>query len=168
MSTENLDRLFAAANKFDASDLHLVAGVPPAYRVNGEIIIADGDALTQHVAALRACGELSKAMLELLVLGDADRSSRFGRRHRAPTALRAARTGFWIEFDNGAWLEVFDLAGRAANGAVAHVDDEVSLAKQLSVAGDPGLAQDFAATREHILHEHTADVAAVDVKRSNL
>src|SRR5690349_5678009 len=45
MSTENLDRLLTAANEFDASDLHLVAGVPPAFRVNGEIIIADEDAL---------------------------------------------------------------------------------------------------------------------------
>jgi twitching motility protein PilT len=47
MSTENLDRLLSAAKEFDGSDLHLVAGVPPAFRVNGEIIIADEDALTQ-------------------------------------------------------------------------------------------------------------------------
>jgi twitching motility protein PilT len=46
-STPNLDRLLAAATEFEASDLHLVAGVPPAFRVNGEIIIADEDALTQ-------------------------------------------------------------------------------------------------------------------------
>ncbi len=48
MSTSALDRLFSAANDFDASDLHLVAGVPPAFRVNGEIIIADEDALTEE------------------------------------------------------------------------------------------------------------------------
>ncbi len=47
MSTSNLDRLLSAVNEFDASDLHLVAGVPPAFRVNGEIIIADEDALTE-------------------------------------------------------------------------------------------------------------------------
>jgi len=47
MSTKNLDRFLSAANEFDASDLHLVAGVPPAFRVNGEIIIADEDALTE-------------------------------------------------------------------------------------------------------------------------
>src|SRR5438445_2386011 len=47
MSTENLDRFLMAAAEFDASDLHLVAGVPPAYRVNGEIILADEDALTE-------------------------------------------------------------------------------------------------------------------------
>jgi twitching motility protein PilT len=46
-STGTLDRLLSAANEFDASDLHLVAGVPPAFRVNGEIIIADEDALTE-------------------------------------------------------------------------------------------------------------------------
>src|SRR5215472_13795295 len=48
MSTENLDRLLSATKEFDASDLHLVAGVPPAFRVNGEIIIADEDALTEE------------------------------------------------------------------------------------------------------------------------
>lgn len=47
MSTENLDRLLTAAKDYDASDLHLVSGVPPAFRVNGEIIIADEDALTE-------------------------------------------------------------------------------------------------------------------------
>lgn len=46
MSTPSLDRLLSSVNEFDASDLHLVVGVPPAYRVNGEIIIADEDALT--------------------------------------------------------------------------------------------------------------------------
>jgi twitching motility protein PilT len=45
MTTPNLDRLLASASQFDASDLHLVVGVPPAFRVNGEIIIADEDAL---------------------------------------------------------------------------------------------------------------------------
>jgi len=48
MSADNLDRLLSAAGEFDASDLHLVAGVPPAFRVNGEIIIADEDALTEQ------------------------------------------------------------------------------------------------------------------------
>jgi len=47
MSTDSLDRLLTAATDFDASDLHLVAGVPPAFRVNGEIIIADEDSLTE-------------------------------------------------------------------------------------------------------------------------
>src|SRR5437899_7915664 len=48
MTTPNLDRLLSAASEFDASDLHLVAGVPPAFRVNGEIILADEDALTEQ------------------------------------------------------------------------------------------------------------------------
>ncbi len=47
MSTEKLDRFLSAANNYDASDLHLVVGVPPAFRVNGEIILADEDALTE-------------------------------------------------------------------------------------------------------------------------
>ena len=55
MKNENLDRLLTAANEVDASDLHLVAGVPPAFRVNGEIILADEDALSE--AELNAIAE---------------------------------------------------------------------------------------------------------------
>jgi twitching motility protein PilT len=51
MSTDNLDRLLSAAAEFDASDLHLVVGVPPAFRVNGEIIIADEDTLKEAEVA---------------------------------------------------------------------------------------------------------------------
>jgi twitching motility protein PilT len=47
MSTAHLDRLLRTAAEYDASDLHLVRGVPPAFRVNGEIILADGDALSE-------------------------------------------------------------------------------------------------------------------------
>lgn len=56
MSTENLNRFLTAASEYDASDLHLVVGVPPAFRVNGEIIIADEDALSQEaVTAMADC-----------------------------------------------------------------------------------------------------------------
>jgi twitching motility protein PilT len=60
MSTENLDRLLSAVKDFDASDLHLVAGVPPAFRVNGEIIIADEDALTEEEITRMADGLLNE------------------------------------------------------------------------------------------------------------
>ena len=46
MTTPKLDQLLLGAADSEASDLHLVVGVPPAYRVNGEIILADSDALT--------------------------------------------------------------------------------------------------------------------------
>jgi twitching motility protein PilT len=48
MTIPQLDRLLSAVNEYDASDLHLVVGVPPAFRVNGEIIIADEDVLTEE------------------------------------------------------------------------------------------------------------------------
>lgn len=41
-----LNCLLVKANNLGASDLHLIAGVPPALRVNGEIILADDDAIT--------------------------------------------------------------------------------------------------------------------------
>src|SRR5215468_2479501 len=56
--SEKLDRLMATASEYDASDLHLVAGVPPAFRVNGEIIIADEDAMSEQQVA-----EISDSLL---------------------------------------------------------------------------------------------------------
>ncbi len=40
--------MLEAVSNLDASDLHLVVGVPPAFRVNGEIILADEDGLTSE------------------------------------------------------------------------------------------------------------------------
>src|SRR6266705_5116731 len=60
MSTPTLDRLLSSVNEFDASDLHLVTGVPPAYRVNGEIIIADADALSEADITAMADGLLNE------------------------------------------------------------------------------------------------------------
>jgi twitching motility protein PilT len=54
MKTSELDPLLVQATELDASDLHLIAGVPPAFRVNGDIIFADADAIsaetTTHMA----------------------------------------------------------------------------------------------------------------------
>jgi len=47
MSTSRLDRLLAMARDYEASDLHIIAGVPPSFRVNGEIILAEGDSLAE-------------------------------------------------------------------------------------------------------------------------
>ena len=60
MSAEKLNRFLSAANDYDASDLHLVTGVPPAFRVNGEIIIADADALSEAEVTAMAEGLLNE------------------------------------------------------------------------------------------------------------
>jgi twitching motility protein PilT len=44
--TAKIDRLLEQASDVRASDLHLIVGVPPAFRVNGEIIFANEDVLT--------------------------------------------------------------------------------------------------------------------------
>lgn len=46
MSLDHLDRLLATAAEHDASDMHLVVGVPAAFRVNGDIILAEEPPLT--------------------------------------------------------------------------------------------------------------------------
>jgi twitching motility protein PilT len=64
MNVSWLDKLLEAANEFGASDVHLIAGVPPAYRVNGEIILADDDALTPEVVTTIAERMLNDAQRE--------------------------------------------------------------------------------------------------------
>ncbi|MGA2747957.1 MAG: PilT/PilU family type 4a pilus ATPase [Verrucomicrobiota bacterium] len=55
----SIGRLLSAAHECEASDLHLVAGVPPAFRVNGEIILANEDALKQAEIQEMAIGLLN-------------------------------------------------------------------------------------------------------------
>jgi twitching motility protein PilT len=64
MTPLRLDKLLAAANDLGASDLHLIAGVPPAYRVNGEIILADEDALAVEDIAPMAFSLLNEVQRE--------------------------------------------------------------------------------------------------------
>lgn len=64
MSSPRLNQLLALANEYGASDLHLVAGVAPSYRVNGEIIIAEGDVLSQQDIAEMGYSLLNDAQRE--------------------------------------------------------------------------------------------------------
>jgi twitching motility protein PilT len=54
MEERSLDQLLREAVDCVASDLHLIAGVPPAYRVNGDILFGDGDALSVEEIAVMA------------------------------------------------------------------------------------------------------------------
>jgi twitching motility protein PilT len=64
MSYSRLDQLIAAATEQDASDLHLIVGVPPAFRINGEIITANEDVLTVESLAGMAFGLLNSEQRE--------------------------------------------------------------------------------------------------------
>lgn len=64
MSTPHFDRLLDLAIANDASDLHLIAGVPPAFRLNGEIIFADEDALSAAETTDMAYALLNEAQRE--------------------------------------------------------------------------------------------------------
>ncbi|MBI3416930.1 MAG: PilT/PilU family type 4a pilus ATPase [Verrucomicrobia bacterium] len=86
MNPSWLDKLLAAAAGSDASDLHLIAGVPPAYRINGEIILADGDALTSEEVTGMAYSLLNEAQREKF---DQDWELCISLQHRAIGRLRA-------------------------------------------------------------------------------
>jgi twitching motility protein PilT len=59
-----LDKLLVVAGGYGASDLHLIAGVPAAFRINGEIILADGDALSAKEISSMACSLMNDLQRE--------------------------------------------------------------------------------------------------------
>jgi twitching motility protein PilT len=56
--SDTLSALLAAAAESGASDLHLIVGVPPAFRINGEIIFAEADSLSAA-----ECTEMANSLL---------------------------------------------------------------------------------------------------------
>jgi twitching motility protein PilT len=46
--TEAMARIFRLARKTEASDIHIVAGLPPTFRINGEIILANAPPLSRQ------------------------------------------------------------------------------------------------------------------------
>lgn len=45
--TSEMQRILALARRASASDIHIVAGLPPLFRINGEIILADSPPLSR-------------------------------------------------------------------------------------------------------------------------
>src|SRR4051812_13259837 len=68
MNGAHLDRLLSNASDSRASDLHLIAGVPAAFRINGDIIFADEDALSS--------AEVSEMAYSLLTFEQRDQFER--------------------------------------------------------------------------------------------
>src|SRR3954464_14731378 len=68
MNGGHLDNLLAQAVDSRASDLHIIAGVPAAFRINGDIIFADEDALN--------AGEVTEMCFSLLSLEQRDQFDR--------------------------------------------------------------------------------------------
>ena len=50
-----LKQILYTARRYDASDIHLIAGLPPAWRVNGRIVLGEAEPLTEK--DLRALAE---------------------------------------------------------------------------------------------------------------
>ncbi len=59
LGTMKLQDLLNAARRFNASDIHVVVGLPPMFRVNGEIITAKGEEMTADEARRLVYEELN-------------------------------------------------------------------------------------------------------------
>ena len=54
-----LDRLLYTARRFGALDIHFIAGLPPAWRVNGEIVLAEAEPYSAETLARLALESLA-------------------------------------------------------------------------------------------------------------
>ena len=59
ISTE-MQRILAVARRENASDIHIVAGLPPLFRINGEIVLANEPAFTKDDTARLSLGLLNE------------------------------------------------------------------------------------------------------------
>jgi twitching motility protein PilT len=63
--SSHMAQILSLARKENASDIHIVAGLPPMYRINGEIILADRPPLTRDDTSELALGLLNKEQLQV-------------------------------------------------------------------------------------------------------
>src|ERR1700676_2746510 len=72
------------------------------------------------------------------------------------------RSHVGIEFDDGAERKGLHVTLGAFDRAVAEIEPEGRLRKLAAVLRLPGLAHDFPASAEHLVHERAVDVPAID------
>jgi twitching motility protein PilT len=60
MISAEMQRILAVARRENASDIHIVAGLPPMFRINGEIILANDPALAREDTARMCYGLLNE------------------------------------------------------------------------------------------------------------
>ena len=58
--TEEMARILKLARRSEASDIHIVAGLPPTFRINGEIILANAPPLSREDTNRLAYGMLNE------------------------------------------------------------------------------------------------------------
>jgi twitching motility protein PilT len=63
----NFVTILKAARRENASDIHLIAGLPPAFRVSGEIILANSDKLSREDCCTMTYGLLNEEQKKHLV-----------------------------------------------------------------------------------------------------
>src|SRR6185437_4089060 len=112
--------------------------------------VLDFDALAQPFAPGRRGDELSKPVLQWLIMCDGDRAATVAFGGCAGGAQRTSGACTGIEFNLLTERESFGLSRRTRDDARAHVDGEVALAEALRIARDSGLAEDFPTTGEDL------------------
>ena len=66
VSLKEMGHILELAQRSNASDIHIVAGVPPAFRIDGEIILADAPPLSRKESANLAYSMLNDLQREAL------------------------------------------------------------------------------------------------------
>ena len=63
--TTEMQQILSLARRSNASDIHIVAGLPPLFRINGEVILADSPPLSREDTARMCYGLLNKEQIEV-------------------------------------------------------------------------------------------------------
>ncbi len=80
----NLDDLLQVGRKHEASDIHIVVGLPPMFRVDGQIVAAKGESISPEAARTLAFERLNDVQRQTLERDwQLCFSTRFGRTDRA-------------------------------------------------------------------------------------
>ncbi len=66
MTKVSLTQILYTARKYGASDIHLLAGLPPAWRINGDIVLAEAEPFSPDELRLLAEKPLNEAQLKNL------------------------------------------------------------------------------------------------------
>jgi twitching motility protein PilT len=63
--TAEMQRILSLARRAEASDIHIVAGLPPLFRINGEIILADSPPMTREDTKRMSYGLLNEEQVKI-------------------------------------------------------------------------------------------------------
>ena len=163
----------------DSSSASQIVRIPANANVTGTWSFASSDvseamfnggSFSKFFPAFSSSLQFSKTLLSLLIIGDLHGAPFAWCRICTAASYRTGTTFIRVKLDALAELEVLSLSCWASDGAVAYIDFEVRLSKEVlaAVAPRPRLTNYLAAGMLHVPDEIAVDIRAVDGEFTDL